>query len=257
MITTIDDVKSFWDNRPCNIRHSKKEIGTLEYFEEVSQKRYSAEPHIIKFAKFHECDGKDVLEIGCGIGTDAIQFLKSGANYTATELSDESAAIAKKRFDVYGYNVNVYTGNAENLSEFLPKKKYDVIYSFGVIHHTPNPSKIVFQLKEYLKKDGVLRIMLYAKNSWKGFMIQEGLDQPEAQYGCPIANMYTPEGVKGLLSDYDINFITQDHIFTYKIPEYKQGLFVKEPWFKNMNDEVFSVMKKYLGWHLLIEAKLK
>jgi len=257
MNVTIDNVKSYWNNQPCNIKHSDKEVGTFEYFEEVSAKRYTAEPHISEFAKFNDCEGKDVLEIGCGIGTDGIEFLKSGANYTATELSEKSADIARKRFDAYGYDVDVYVGNSENLCDFLPEKQYDVIYSFGVIHHTPNPDKVFSKIKKYLKDDGVLRIMLYAKDSWKGYMIDEGLDQPEAQYGCPIANMYTKEEVVNLLSDYDVTSIKQDHIFTYKIPEYKQGLFVKEPWFENMNDKVFSAMKKHLGWHLLIEAKLK
>lgn len=253
----LEQVKEFWNTRPCNIKHSDKEVGTLDYFEEVDAKRYKAEPHILDFANFNEWENKDVLEIGCGIGTDAIRFLKAGANYSATELSHESAEVAKKRFDAYGYDVDVHVGNSESLSDFLPAKKYDLVYSFGVIHHTPHPEKIISEIKKYLKDDGVLRIMLYAKDSWKGYMIEEGLDQPEAQYGCPIANTYTNQGVIDLLEGFDVTSIKQDHIFTYKIPEYKKGIYKKESWFENMSDEVFVAMKKHLGWHLLIEAKLK
>ena len=120
----LEQVKDFWNARPCNIRHSDKEVGTLEYFEEVDAKKYRVEPHILDFANHKEWKNKDVLEIGCGIGTDAIRFLKAGANYTATELSYESAEIAKKRFDVYGYDADIHIGNSETLSEFLPEKKY-------------------------------------------------------------------------------------------------------------------------------------
>jgi len=253
----LKQVKDFWNARPCNIRHSDKEVGTLEYFEEVDAKKYRVEPHILDFANHKEWKNKDVLEIGCGIGTDAIRFLKSGANYTATELSYESAEIAKKRFDVYDYDADIHIGNAETLSEFLPEKKYDLVYSFGVIHHTPHPEKIISEIKKYLKDDGTLRIMLYAKDSWKGYMIEEGLDQPEAQYGCPIANTYTNQDVVDLLDGFDVTSITQDHIFTYKIPEYKKSIYKKQPWFENMSDEVFRALEKHLGWHLLIEAKLK
>jgi SAM-dependent methyltransferase len=253
----LEQVKDFWNARPCNIRHSDKEVGTLEYFEEVDAKKYRVEPHILDFANHKEWKNKDVLEIGCGIGTDAVRFLKAGANYTATELSYESAEIAKKRFDVYGYDVDIHIGNSETLSEFLPEKKYDLVYSFGVIHHTPHPEKIISEIKKYLKDDGTLRIMLYAKDSWKGYMIEEGLDQPEAQYGCPIANTYTNQDVVDLLDGFEVTSITQDHIFTYKIPEYKKGIYKKQPWFENMSEEVFQALEKHLGWHLLIEAKLK
>jgi len=252
---TIETIKSFWNDRPCNIRHSSKKIGSLEYFEEVDAKKYFVEPHILDFANHTEWENKEVLEIGCGIGTDAIRFAKAGANYTGIELSENSANLAKKRFEVYGADGTIHVGNSEQLDSFLPKKKYDLIYSFGVIHHTPNPKNVFSEIKKYLKEDGTIRVMLYAKNSWKNYMIEEGLDQPEAQYGCPIANTYTKDEIAELMEDFKITSITQDHIFSYKIPEYKRGEYVKQPWFEHMDDEVFRTLEKHLGWHMLIEAK--
>jgi SAM-dependent methyltransferase len=73
----LEAVKKYWNDRPCNIRHSNKEIGTKEYFEDVEKRRYMVEPHIIEFADFSNCRGKKVLEIGCGIGTDSVSFLKN------------------------------------------------------------------------------------------------------------------------------------------------------------------------------------
>ena len=61
MIATIDDVKKYWDDRPCNVRHSNKEIGSKEYFDEVERKRYTAEPHIPEFADFSRWEGKKSL----------------------------------------------------------------------------------------------------------------------------------------------------------------------------------------------------
>ena len=254
---TIENVKQFWDDRPCNVRHSKKEIGTKEYFDEVEKKKLTAEPHIKTFSNFDEWNGKKVLEIGCGLATVGINFASHGANYTGVELSDESLKLAKQRFDVYKMQGKFFSGNAEYLSTFVPVETYDLIYSFGVIHHSPHPENIVSEIKKYMNESSILKIMLYAKDSWKNYMIESGLDQPEAQYGCPIANTYTKDQVVDLLEGYDIISIEQDHIFPYQVEPYKRGEYIKEPWFESMPSQMFKTLEKNLGWHLLITAKLK
>ena len=235
----------------------QKEIGTKEYFNEVTRKKFTAEPHIIPFSKFSKWGEKKVLEIGCGLGTVGINFAMYGAEYTGVELSEESMKLAQKRFDVYDQSGKFYCGNAEELSSFVPVQTYDLIYSFGVIHHSPHPERIVSEIKKYMNEDSTLKIMLYAKDSWKNYMIEAGLDQPEAQYGCPIANTYTKEEVVELLDGYEVLSIEQDHIFPYQIEPYKQGEYVKQPWFAEMPDEMFGILERKLGWHLLITAKLK
>ena len=257
MTVTIEEVKKFWNDRPCNIKHSSKELGTMEYFDEVEIKKFRAEPHILKFTEFPQWKNKKVLEVGCGLGTVGINFTLNGADYTGVELSKESLEIAKKRFEVYNQSGKFYLGNAEQLSYFVPIETYDLIYSFGVIHHSPHPEKIVSQIKKYMNENSVLKIMLYAKDSWKNYMIDAGLDQPEAQYGCPIANTYTKQDVVELLDEYEVLSIEQDHIFPYQVEPYKLGEYIKQPWFDVMPTEMFETLEKNLGWHLLITAKLK
>lgn len=258
-ITTIEDVKTYWNNRPCNIRHSSKELGSKEYFEEVEAKKFFVEPHILSFTDFSSWKDKKVLEVGCGIGTVAVNFAKHGADYTGVELSEESLKLTQKRFEVYGFQGSFYLGNAEQLSTFLPEgSKFDLVYSFGVIHHSPNPSKIVEQIANHMHQDSILKIMLYAKNSWKAFMIEDGFDQPEAQFGCPIAFTYTKQEVQKLLGEhYEIIEIYQDHIFPYEVEAYKRGKYVKQPWFDKMPELMFKSLEKHLGWHMLITAKRK
>ena len=258
MKNSINEVKDFWNNRPCNVRHSSKTQGTKEYFDEVEKKKFFVEPHIKSFSHFNEWNGKKVLEIGCGLATAGINFARYGAEYTGVELSAESLALAKKRFDVYNQYGNFYEGNAEELTNFLPEDKYHLIYSWGVLHHTPHPEKAMAEISKYLAKDGVFKLMLYASESWKNYMISIGLDQPEAQYGCPVAYTYTEEEIYDLLGDhFEGVSIERDHIFPYQIEPYKKGEYIKEPWFETMPDEMFEVLEKKLGWHLLITAKPK
>ena len=258
MKSSIKEVKAFWNNRPCNVKHSSKTKGTKEYFDEVERKKFFVEPHIKSFSHFNEWNGKKVLEIGCGLATAGINFARYGAEYTGVELSSESLALAKKRFDVYNQYGNFYEGNAEELSNFLPEDKYHLIYSWGVLHHTPHPEKAMAEISKYLAKEGVFKLMLYASESWKNYMISIGLDQPEAQYGCPVAYTYTEEEIYDLLGDhFEVVSIERDHIFPYQIEPYKKGEYIKEPWFETMPDEMFEVLEKKLGWHLLITAKPK
>ncbi len=252
----IESVKDYWNARPCNIRHSQSPIGTLEYFEEVEKKKFYVEPHIITFSDFTNWKGKKVLEIGSGIGTVAINFARHGAHYTGVELSSQSMALTRKRFEVYNEQGTFYEGNAEELSSFVPVEKYDLIYSFGVIHHSPHPQKIIAELTKYMHKDTVLKIMLYSTISWKNYMIEAGLDQPEAQYGCPIAYTYTTEDVQELLAGFTILSCTKDHIFPYQIEPYKQGEYILQPWFAAMPKDMYTTLEKNLGWHTLITAKL-
>jgi 2-polyprenyl-3-methyl-5-hydroxy-6-metoxy-1,4-benzoquinol methylase len=137
---SLQDVKEYWDRRPCNIRHSPKLVGTRDYFDEVESRKYFVEPHIPRFADFPRWRDKEVLEIGCGIGTDSVNFARNGANLTIVELSSESLAITKRRLELEGLQANFLNGNAEELDQLLPaNKNFDLIYSFGVIHHTPHP----------------------------------------------------------------------------------------------------------------------
>jgi SAM-dependent methyltransferase len=253
---TIDDIKAYWDRRPCNVRHSPREIGTRQYYDQVEWRKYFVEPHIPRFAQFERWCGRRVLEIGCGIGTDAVNFARAGADYTGLELSQTSLALAQKRFEVFGLNGSFYLGNAEHLSEVMPSKGFDLIYSFGVIHHTPNPRLVIAGAHEVIRPDGELRIMLYAKNSWKAMMIEAGFDQPEAQSGCPIATVYTREMIDDLVSDFfTIVSVEQAHIFPYIVDKYVRYEYELQPWIAEMPKEAFAALERHLGWHYLIVAK--
>uniref|UniRef100_A0A6C0C0Z4 Methyltransferase type 12 domain-containing protein n=1 Tax=viral metagenome TaxID=1070528 RepID=A0A6C0C0Z4_9ZZZZ len=249
---SIDSVIKYWDKRPCNIRHSTKQIGTKEYFEEVTKKKYKVEPHILEFANFEKWKNKDVLEVGCGIGTAAQSFIENGANYEGIDISSKSIEIANDRLKVFDLKGKCHTNDIEKMNNIT--NKYDLIYSFGVLHHTPNIEISLKNIYNMLKRDGTFKLMLYAKNSLKNFKIKDGLDQYEAQSGVPIANTYSHNEIYDLLSEFKNINIHQTHIFPYKIPEYKEQQYVKEDYFENMPPELFNCLERNLGWHLCISC---
>lgn len=243
----------YWDTQPCNIKHSASDIGTEKFFIENSEKRYFVEPHIKDFAQFYQYQGKRVLEIGCGMAADGAEFVKHGAEYVGIDVSSESIELAKKRFEVLGLKGNFYNRNAtDDLSDL---GKFDLVYCFGVLHHYPDIDKIIDNVYNLLNEKAEFKFMLYSKNSWKYAMIQKGLDQYEAQSGCPYAKAYTKQDVYELLKDkFQVERIRQSHCFMYNIPKYKKGVYELEPWFMIMPEEMREAINEYLGWHLLVKA---
>ena len=168
-MSTIDKVRAYWDRRPCNIRHSSAPVGSRQYFEEVQDRKYSVESHIPAFADFWGNRDKKVLEVGCGIGTDTMEFARHGCKVTAVDLSEESLTIAKQRAQVFSLQdwITFRYADAEHLSDFILRQPYDLIYSFGVIHHSPDPARILREMHRFTRPGTVLKLMVYHKFSWK------------------------------------------------------------------------------------------
>ena len=249
-------IKRYWNTQPCNIKHGKSDIGTPEFFREVSERRYKVESHIPEFAGFHLWAGKRVLEIGCGIGSDAEEFAKNGADYVGIDLSDQSIALCRQRFEVLGLEGEFHNIDVTDLEALKTLGEFDLVYSYGVIHHFPGIDKIIDNVREVVKPGGEFRYMVYAKNSWKYAMIQKGLDQFEAQAGCPYAQAFSKEEIHELMHNgWTIERLRQDHCFMYNVEEYKKGNYVLEPWFEAMTDAHRQAVREYLGWHLLVKAR--
>lgn len=258
MMVTQTDIEEYWNRQPCNIGHSLSTVGTKEYFEEVTDKRFRVEPHILDFAKFYLWRGKRVLEIGCGIGTDAEQFARHGADYTGIDISDQSLHLCRERFKLFGLNGNFELASFSDQKLMNMLGKFDLVYSFGVLHHFPGIKDNIKIISKSLAPGGEFRFMVYAKNSWKYAMIQKGLDQFEAQADCPYAQAFTKDDIFDMLKDTGLRVerIRQDHCFMYSVPEYKRGGYVLEPWFAAMPDIMRDAVRENLGWHLLVKAKL-
>jgi 2-polyprenyl-3-methyl-5-hydroxy-6-metoxy-1,4-benzoquinol methylase len=253
----VDKIKQYWNTQPCNVKHSLSEPGTEQYWNEVTERRFYVEPHLRDFASFHLWRGKRVLEIGSGIGSDAVEFARHGAEYVGIDLSAESVAMSQQRFELFGLTGEFHVMDGADTESMAKLGKFDLVYSCGVLHHYPDMGTCLDNIRDALVPNGEFRMLVYAKNSWKYAMIQKGLDQFEAQAGCPYAKAYTKEEIYQLLDNRQLEVlrIRQDHNFMYNVPKYRQGEYELEPWFAAMPEEMRAAIKEYLGWHLLVKAR--
>ena len=268
----INDVYKYWNDRPCNVRHSNKSQDSVEYFDEVAAKKFRVESNKHEFLALEKWKGKRVLELGCGLGTDAVQFAKAGASVVCVDLTDSGIALCRTNFELHGLSGEFFIGDIEKLDEILPasyKNSFDLIYSFGVIHHTPNPSNVFRQIPQFLAPSGEVRCMLYSRFSYKLFWLMDMYDSwkfsdvdslvqnySEAQSGCPVTYTFTFDEVKKILEpELEVVNIWKDHIFIWNIEKYKQNIFEPDAPFKDVNPAYLRAMEKELGWHTMFIAK--
>jgi 2-polyprenyl-3-methyl-5-hydroxy-6-metoxy-1,4-benzoquinol methylase len=269
----IERVREYWDNRPCNIRHSPKPVGTREYFDEVETRKYFVEPHILRFAEFERWRGKRVLEIGCGIGTDTMNFARNGASVTAVDISEKSLEIARKRAEVNGLadRIRFFHGSAEQLDQVVRPEAFDLIYSFGVIHHTPHPDRVLEQIRNYVRPGSSMKVMVYNRYSWKVFwiLLTYGKCQfwrlaelvahySEAETGCPVTYTYSRPELRDLMEKhgFHVKQIQTEHIFPYRIQDYVQYRYKKEWYFRWLPEPLFHALERVFGWHLCVTAQV-
>jgi len=164
-----EQVKNFWGRSSCGeiygVGVSKQEIYDVQ-----SRARYRLEPYLPEFARFYEGHGKDVLEVGVGMGADHVEWARSRPrSLTGIDLTARAIDHVKQRFDTCGLISNVFLGDAENLP--FPSESFDIVYSWGVIHHTPDTQTAVREIHRVLRTDGIARIMVYHTYSLVGYML--------------------------------------------------------------------------------------
>ena len=194
-------VRVFWQTHPCGTKFSDAEIGTAEFFARVEAHRYEKEWHIPAAADFINSRGLHVLEIGCGMGTDGAQFAKAGAIYTGIDLTDAAVELARKRFEVSGLPGEFHVADAERLD--FPDASFDLVYSHGVLHHTPDIEAAVREIHRVLKPGGRAMVMLYHRDSYNyrvGIRVlrRAGAGLLRSETGIKLINLLTREPIDSL-----------------------------------------------------------
>ena len=158
-------IEKFWDENTCGLIENNENLSKKEYFDQLSKIRYAAYSGIKKYAPFNNYKNKKVLEVGLGAGSDAVEFIKGGANYYGIDVTKKSVNFLRERLSyTFDYKIENIKKNDSTEIDFLDNF-FDLVYSFGVIHHIEDTKKVVSEFKRVLKPSGKIFIMIYNRSS--------------------------------------------------------------------------------------------
>lgn len=165
-----EQVREFWERASCGeeaYAHGADYLASLDAQETA---RYALEPYIRDFARFAEGTGKDVLEIGVGMGADHLQWARSRPrSLKGVDLTQRAVEHTKARLSHHGFTPDVRQADAEKLP--FADASFDIVYSYGVLHCTPDTPKALREVHRVLRPGGVARIMIYHTHSMIGYML--------------------------------------------------------------------------------------
>lgn len=254
-----------WGSDPAGAVYGRNhEFGSKEFFEEVERHRYQEyAPWMPEVMGFNEHAGEKLLEVGCGMGTDLLQFARGGAICTGVDLTPRSIETSRQRFKLYGVPGTFLIADGERLP--FQDNSFDVVYSNGVLHHTPDTAGAVQEIHRVLRPGGIAKVMLYYRHSlnyWGEIMLHRGLLRGQLLRGA------TPEQIMGrfvevgeetdpLVKVYNRSQARQ--LFkSFSAIEFEVDQMIRAEFYalgRMMPESVFNTLRKRFGWNLIITAQ--
>lgn len=165
-----EEIRDYWNSQPCGTQFSDNSKYTRAYFDDIERHRYYIEPDIFSFAQFTRFHGKKILEVGVGAGTDFLQWVRAGALAFGIDATSEGVEHTKKRLDVYGLQAeSLRVADCENLP--FENGEFDLVYSWGVVHHTPDTPKAIREIIRVAKPGGIVKVMIYHRHSLLAYFV--------------------------------------------------------------------------------------
>jgi len=135
--------------------------GIIERKIVVRGRRQDAARYRLRISRrIRERNIKTILDFGCGVGTDGLLFALRGVKVTFADISKENVELVSRYSKIFGVNSEAVWIDTDPANYVFPES-YDMIFSNGVLHHTPDAKKVVVNLAKHLKKDGCFIVMLY------------------------------------------------------------------------------------------------
>ncbi len=257
-----DEVRRQWDRDPCGSHYVEQaQPDTLEWFLEAERYRYDVyAPWMRELMEFDRHASEVILEIGAGMGTDHAQFAKNGGVMHDIDLAAGHLKLARRNFELRGLHGTFLHGDAEAIP--YPDGTFDLVYSNGVIHHTPNTACVVAEIYRVLKPGGRCIIMVYAENSlhyWRNLFRDYGISRGELEMASmgEIMSRYaelSEHGAKPLVKVYTARRLR--HLFARfkSIRIYKRQL-MREELPRRLRSLPLGLAGRMMGWNLILKAQ--
>lgn len=240
-------------------------FGTREFFDTVEHHRYHEyAPWMPEVMGFDQFAGARLLEVGCGMGTDLLQFARGGARVTGMDLTPRSIEISRKHLELYGQAGDFAIGDCEHLP--FTDESFDVVYSNGVLHHTPDTAGAVREIHRVLRKNGLARVMLYHRGSlayWEQVILRYGLMRGEFLRGNSAAVImskyveFNEGGGRPLVKAYSRREASELFSMFSDVKVQVEQLTRPELHFlgRLVPEALFGRLRRSVGWNVIVSAR--
>jgi 2-polyprenyl-3-methyl-5-hydroxy-6-metoxy-1,4-benzoquinol methylase len=243
---TVDSVKEFWETHVNNEYYTDEERASEAYFSAIEQRRYWWHYHLQELFNSLQGSRGRLLEVGSGIGVDTVQLARCGFDVTAIDLTENAIAVARQFAEHRGVKIDFRLGNAERLD--FPDESFDAVYSFGVLHHTPDIEQAVSEVRRVLRPGGTAYVMLYHRDSLVN-LAHKALRLPyesprDRTDHCPVVYTFSRRGAKRLFSEFSEVSVRAEYPFTFGFGSLGMRLPL---WLRR-------ALGRAIGWHLMLTA---
>lgn len=260
-----DKVTSYWNAAACGTEVAQHKKFSKNYFEDIESYRYKVEPEIFSFAQFSRFNNKKVLEVGVGAGTDFLQWVRSGAQAYGIDATLEAIEHTRQRLSVYGLSTPYYLEVADAQALPFDNESFDLVYSWGVIHHAPDTQKCLHEIIRVTKPGGSIKVMVYNRYSlfavyrwllaalFKGKPFQSLKTVLYHNQESPGTQAFTRKEVLAMLHDQPIDIISIQSKVTYH-----DLLCYKSKFFQFLAYSIACIFGyNRIGWFMTIELRKK
>jgi ubiquinone/menaquinone biosynthesis C-methylase UbiE len=256
-LSKLNEVQDYWDSHHLGTQFLESDQhapGTKEYFVEFdnSMERWEYKNRLMDWLAQKYPNGKS-LEVGCGLGQDLTKFAQRGFRVTGLDLAKSVAQMAALHLEAYGLSGNVLQGNAQELA--FPDNTFDVVYSMGVLQHTPDIQQAINEILRVLKPGGMAVVVVYHRYSWFNLLSKIASVNVEFEDGDPpIINTYSRRELHRFFSGYSDAEVDLEYLYPKPTPRKGFLPFFYNQVFVNGIRIVPQFIMRNFGWHAVAKA---
>jgi SAM-dependent methyltransferase len=247
----LDSIREYWNKHVHDLEIARSPLGSREFFRELEEYRFDKLEYLPKIVDFSAYKGKQLLEVGCGVGIDLVRFARHGAVATGVDLAEVAIGLARKNTELHNVAATVETMDGEHLE--FSDRTFDVVYAHGVLQYTNDPSKMIREIYRVLKPGGEAILMVYNGYSWLNIMsklFRVKLEHEDA----PVLRKYSIGEFRRMLGPFSrLEIITERFPVRSRLHGGFKGTLYNTVFVGAFNLVPRAVVRRF-GWHLMAKA---